>query len=204
MKHMQKTRLLRVLYDGFAKLEEWFVGGPHPHLVLRSTDSVAILLHDTVNHRILLVKQSRVAMIRKDNPDGLITEAVAGRFDVSLSPVELAVKEAFEEARAIIQESQVALLNYGEPVALSAGISTERSWLAYAAISPHQLTGNDTDVFGVPEEGEQIKRVWVSEETFLADDYVCEDVRVYAFRQHIKIMRLEQKFKDLGEAIFGR
>jgi hypothetical protein len=186
---IQKARLLRVLYDGFAKLEEWFVGGPHLHLVVRCSDSVAILLHDVVNHQFLLVKQSRAAMVRKDNPDGFITEAIAGRFDVSLGPVELAVKEAFEEAGAIIQESQVELLNQGEPMALSAGITTERSWLAYAAISPNQLTGNDTDVFGVEAEGEKIERVWVPETEI--DTFVCEDIRVLTLIQYVKIKSLK-------------
>lgn len=180
-----KSRLLRVIYDGFAKLEEWFVGGPHTHLVLRCTDSVAIMLHDVVNRRFLLVQQSRVAMIREDNPDGLITEAVAGRFDVKLGPKGLAIKEAKEEAGVIITENDVELLNDGKPMALSAGITTERSWLAYAAITPRQLTGNETDVFGVPEEGERIKRLWISEDDF--STFVSEDIRVLALVQHMII-----------------
>lgn len=180
-----KSRLLRVIYDGFAKLEEWFVDGPETHLVLRATDSVAIMLHDIVNKRFLLVRQSRVAMIREDNPDRLITEAVAGRFDVLLGPKGLAVKESFEEAGVIITEDDVELLNFGLSMALSAGITTERSWLAYAAITPKHITGNETDVFGVPEEGERITRLWISENDL--ETFVAEDVRVLALVQHMKI-----------------
>lgn len=134
-------------------------------------------------------------MVRKDNPDGYITEAIAGRFDVSLGPVALAVKEAFEEAGAIIQESQVELLNQGEPMALSAGITTERSWLAYAAISPHQLTGSDNDTFGLEVEGERITRMWISENDL--DTFVAEDIRVLTLVQHVKIKACYAKIGKL-------
>lgn len=191
--NIRKPYLLKILFDGFAKLESWWVDGPHPHLVLRSSDSVAILLHDVVNHRFLLVKQSRVAMIREDNPDGLITELIAGRFDVNLTPIELAIKESFEEAGAKILASQVELLNHGQPMALSAGISTERSWIAYAAITPDQLSGTDEAMFGLEEEGERIQRVWISESDL--DTFVAEDVRVLALVQHMLNKRLSNELE---------
>ena len=178
---------MRMLFDGFAKLELWWMSSKHSHLVLRSTDSVAILLHDVVNHRFLLVRQQRAAMIREDNPDGFIVELIAGRFDVNLGPIALAIKEAFEEAKVKIDASQVELLNFGKPMALSAGILTERCWLAYAAITPDQIFGNDTEVFGVVEEDERITRLWISEDEL--NTFVAEDVRVLTLVQHMMLKR---------------
>lgn len=192
-------RLLRVIFDGFAKLEEWIVGGPHTHLILRATDSVAILLYDETNERFLLVRQKRVSMIRKGNPKGFITEAIAGRFDVKLGPKALAIKEALEEAGATLTEHEVELLNNGKPMALSAGILTERSYLAFAIIKPEKLIGDDHDTFGVPEEGEAISRVWIPRKDINA--FEAEDVRVLALIQHLKLKLLE---RDLGKQAMAR
>lgn len=187
--------LVRTIYNGFFKLEEWDVGGPFTHVVLRGTDSVAGLLVDMTNERFLLVRQQRPAMIREDNPDGFITEAVAGRFDVNLGPKALMVKETKEEAGVEISEKDVELLNHGLPMALSAGATTERSYLAYVEIHPDAVDPDDQQQRGVADEGEAITRVWHSFDDIHDMNFDC--VRVLALVQHLKI-RLLQTFINQG------
>ncbi|MBX2813979.1 MAG: NUDIX hydrolase [Myxococcales bacterium] len=186
----------RILYDGFARLEAWKVPElSFEHLVLRSTDSVACVLVDKVANRVLLVRQQRPAIIRADNPLGVITELVAGRLDVDLGPKALAVKEAWEEAGVTLREDDIKLLNGGQPVALSGGILTERSYLAVAYISPEHLSGEDHDRFGREDEGEHIERRWMSLADFIADTTSHEDIRVWGAAQYLRAVHYENRLK---------
>lgn len=108
-------------------------------LVLRASDSVVGLLIDETNDRVLLVRQLRAPMVREDNLDGAITELTAGRFDVKLGPKALLVKEAREEAGVTLTEEEIELVNLGEPMALSAGILTERCFGGFAIIHPDRI-----------------------------------------------------------------
>ncbi len=175
-------KLEEVIFNGFIRLERWQPCSPFKSLVVRATDSVAGLLYDRTNHRVLLVRQQRAAMVRDDNQDGFIIEAVAGRFDYKTNPKALLVKEASEEAGVTITEDDVVLLNGGIPLALSAGVLTERSYLAYAEISLEAVA--EGEVFGVVEEGEHITRIWQDADAFIAETH--EDLRVWAFAQYLK------------------
>lgn len=166
-------------YEGFSKV--YNVQTPDGwREVVRVTDSVCILLYDATNDRVLLVRQARAAMAASGNPQGYITEAVAGRFDKNLGPKALAIAEAEEEAGVGITEDEVLLFNGGKPMALSAGILTERSYLAFARVNPERMETEDR-VFGV-DEGEKTSRVWIPAAEFLSDHYECEDVRVLTFK----------------------
>lgn len=176
---LEKTR---TIFDGFVKVEGWKAGMPHETLVIRTTDSVAGLLYDRTNSRVLQVSQQRAAMVRDDNPDGLIIECVAGRFDCDLGPEALLVKEALEEAGVHITEDDVELLNNGKPLALSAGILTERCYLAFAQIEPAMVAEGER--FGLAEEGEDITRLWVDAQLFINGTH--DDLRVWAFAQFLK------------------
>lgn len=193
--------LVRTIYNGFFKLEEWDVGGPFTHVVLRGTDSVAGLLVDMTHERFLLVRQQRPAMIREDNPDGFITEAVAGRFDVNLGPKALLVKEAKEEAGVEISEADVELLNHGLPMALSAGATTERSYLAYVEIHPDTVDPDDQQQRGVADEGEAITRVWHSFDDINTMHFDC--VRVLTLVQYLKIRLLEKSLREASKQFLG-
>ncbi len=185
----------KILYKGFISLESHQVEGvPFPILAVRSSDSVAGLLYDRNNHRVLLIRQKRVPMEREDNPSGAITELVAGRFDVNLGPKALLVKEAKEEAGVTLREEDVVLLNKGKPMALSAGILTERCYLAYAEIFAAQVTEGD-EGYGVAEEGESITRVWVDASDFINGNHpgLHECLRTFTLAQHLRLVMLGEE-----------
>lgn len=176
-----------ILYDGFFKLESHEVPGvKFPHIVLRASDSVAGLLYDRTNDRVLLVRQNRPAMERPDNEQGAITELVAGRFDVDLGPKALLVKEAKEEAGVDLAEADVTLLNGGVPMALSAGCLTERAYLAFAEITADKVDPEER-TYGLAEEGEAIGRVWVDADEFITGTHEC--VRAYALALWLHFFR---------------
>jgi len=166
-------------YDGFLKV--YVVETPQgPREVVYATDSISILLYNPDEKYLLLVRQPRAPMISPDNPEGYLVELVAGRFDVELGAKALAVKEAAEEVGAIIEESDVILLNGGKPLALSPGVLTERAYLAMARVDvPY---GEATDrVFGAADEGEEIQRIFMrfDEITDYLNSGKCEDLRVF-------------------------
>lgn len=176
-----------IVYDGFFKVVIIDVGnGPRERI--EASDSVNILLFDKVNKRIILARQVREAMIREDNPDGLITETAAGRFDVNLSPKALMVKEAKEEVGVTLTEDQIELLNFGYPMALLAGVITERAYLGFAEVTPDQIEQAER-VFGV-DEGEHIKRIYIPADQL--ETYICEDMRVFALIQYL-LRKLEKE-----------
>lgn len=183
-----------VYANNFLRVEEWIhaVTG-RPWYIVHVTDSVAGILHDVVNKRVLLIRSPHVAIQSKDNPTGECITPFAGRCDRLVTPKQLCIDEGAEEVGATIPEEAIVVLNNGVSMLLSVGIIPERTHLCYAQIKIDQLTGSDDDTFGLASEGEEIVRHWVSEEEFLADDYVCDDLRTLAFRQHIQIMRLKEE-----------
>ncbi|MCX6714510.1 MAG: hypothetical protein NTX72_01720 [Candidatus Uhrbacteria bacterium] len=193
---------VRVLYENkFLRLEEWEhpVTG-NPWYIVRCTDSVAGILHDVVNKRVLLIRSPHIAVQTDENPTGELITPFAGRFDRNVSPKQLCVAEGSEELGATIPEESIIVLNNGVSMVLSVGIIPERTHLCYAQITIDQLSGHDDDTFGLAGEGEEIIRHWVSEEEFLADTYVCVDLRVYAFRLYIQNMRLKEEIRRLKAA----
>ena len=107
------------VYDGFCKVEQNPVD---KHIRVRTTDSVAVIVFNKLLGTVVFVKQCRWPMVREDNPEGEITEVVAGRFDYSVSVEDLVVNELKEEAGIEITPDQVKILNGGKPLALSPGI----------------------------------------------------------------------------------
>lgn len=168
------------VYDGYYQVDVVTTPQGRKHEVVRATNSIGALFYCPSRGQVLLIRQSRVSMMTGDNPKGLITEGVAGRFDVHLSPEALLVKEAWEEVRVRITEDDVLLLNDGQPMAVCAGMTDERSYLAYVELEPEMIQGKD-GVFGAPGEGEAIIRVWMTLEEF--ECYQCEGVRVFALRE---------------------
>jgi len=167
----------KLLYEnGFISVDEHI---PTGYTVVRCTDAIAILIH-VKGRGILLVEQDRPAMITKDNPTGTLIEAVAGRFDVNLSPAALAVKEIEEEVGGAVQEDQIVFLNEGVPLAAGPGLITDKIVLAYAELNEAQVE-KDERTFGHAEEGEKIRRLFVP----LAElgDMTFHDMKTYALVQ---------------------
>jgi len=192
--NVQTPTHVRTVHKGFYWLELWDMPGvPYPCEVLRASDSVVGLLYDATNNRVLLVRQQRAPMVREDNPDGSITECVAGRFDVDLGPKALLVKEAMEEAGVEITEDDVFMLNDGVPMALSAGVLTERAYLCFAEIRPDKI--EEGDHARGADEGESVTRAWVTvKELDLMvtgkSDQHFEDVRVLTLVQFLMLRLL--------------
>lgn len=183
-------------FKGFVTVETWNGGEPFDTEVLRTTDSVVGLLVDETNERVLLVRQRRAAMVREDNPDGVIVELVAGRFDVDLGPNALLVKEAREEAGVKLNEDDVELVNLGQPMALCAGVLTERCWGAIAFIKTDQISEGD-EGYGIVQEGESISRVWVPILEFVDPTARHDDWRVWAMAQYLARFILSVALKNI-------
>ncbi len=154
----EKSRIR--VYDGFVKIEKVDVDGKHLLEVVVTTDSVAFLVHNVDTAEVLLVTQNRPAMIRPDNRDGTITEAAAGRFDKKIGIEGLILDELHQELGVVARVDQIRQLNDGEPLALSPGVLTERQYLAYVAVSDHQIDPTKRR-YGDPAEGESIIRRFI-------------------------------------------
>lgn len=172
----------RRIHDGYFKLD--VANTPHgKREFLVTTDSVTLLIYDLDRRGVYLVNQVREAMFRPDNMTARITEAVAGRFDVALGPIDLTIKEAKEEVDIDLAPDQITMLNGGRPMAKSPGSTTERAYLAYAEVRANQV-GPDRPSFGADGEGEDISRRFVTIEQ-LRYGYPCEDLCVFALIQYL-------------------
>lgn len=152
--------------------------------VLRSMDSISILIYDSVNRRIVLVRQPRASMMTDENPEGLITELVAGRIDKLWKLEDIIIDEVLQESGVSITKEDIVMLNHGIPMAVSSGALTEKTYLAFVRIKPDQMDPEER-VYGDREEGEQITRIFLSVDELA--EYVCEDLRVFALIQLVKL-----------------
>lgn len=168
------------VYDGFFKVDR--VETPDGiREVVQTTDSLSLLI--VCDGRAILVRQSRAAMMTEENPDGMITETCAGRFDGDYTPLELAVMEAEQETGIQVQPQNIDFLNGGRPMAVSAGAITERSYLAWAEIDGRLPRARKS--YGNPAEGERITRIELS--VGAIPQYLqgkCEDIRVFTLLSH--------------------
>lgn len=167
----------KLVWDGFYKVETVQIPGePFVREIVHATNSVNVLFYNLAERYVLLVRQPRLAMASDDNPEGMITETVAGRFDLEIGAKGLIIKEAMEEAGVEVNEDDIEMLNDGLPMALSAGCTTERAYLAICPIDTSMVEAQER-VFGNAEEGEQIQRLFIPFDDLV--DYQCEDLRVY-------------------------
>ena len=172
-----KEKFTPLLTRGFVSV---FEHTPTGYTIVRATDAIAILV-EVAGKGVLMVRQERPAMITEKNPQGMLTEVIAGRFDCNLSPKALAVKEIEEEAGISVSEDQIEILNGGKPLAVGPGLISDRIYLAYANIRPNQVSGTQT-VFGKPEEQEQTLRVFFTIKQL--ETMRFEDLKTYALVQY--------------------
>ncbi len=165
------TDLIRSVRTRFSQI---WIDPRNNHEVVECTDSLALLIHIEDQNKFVLLVEERLAMRTEENPAGKILGLVAGRFDNNQTPMELAVQEAREECGADITGEQIEFLNHGQPLGLSPGIITERSYLAFARIHSNQLEPDR--VFGLADENEKITRLLVTLEELRNMTY--DDVRV--------------------------
>jgi hypothetical protein len=169
-----------------------------PQTIFETSDSACVLVNITDKQQIMLVRQKREAMVRPTNPDGIITECLAGRFDKDETPSQLIHRESAEEAGISVKIENIEPLNQGYPMALSAGCLTELSYLMYVEITSNQMEEVER-TFGLADEGEEIIRVFISYGRL--ETFVCEDARVFGMIQWFKNRLLEQKIDELTRMI---
>jgi nudix-type nucleoside diphosphatase (YffH/AdpP family) len=110
-------------------------------------NGAAVLLYNADKGTVLLIRQFRLATVKKGNPSGLLVEACAGKTD-DLSPDETIIKEIWEETGYAVTHAEHVMSVYPSP-----GSFTERLELFVAAYSPEQKKG---DGGGLKDEGEDI------------------------------------------------
>ncbi len=205
---MPRFRKIETLHQNFLTINTWWNEKHHKLLVnIETSDSVVCLL--IVGNEVLLVRQHRPAMDREDNPDGPIVELIAGQEDSKEENRNggfktLVIQEALQEAGAIITEEDIEAINLEIPMALSAGVLTERCTGYLVNVTPDKIQKGDHVVRGVKDEGKHITRVRMSVEQFVSYATPHEDWRVYAMAQLLarrrleaKVMRLEEDYRQL-------
>lgn len=156
----------RLSYDGFFKLSEYkishklFNGGTSEVMsreIFERGDAVVMLPYDPVNDTLVFNEQFRPGVMGGDDSPWLL-EFVAGMFGENESPVEVAIREAQEEANLDIEEQNIyKIMEYYS----SAGGTSEKIHLYIAKVDSTGVGG----VYGLPEECEDIKIHVIKRET---------------------------------------
>jgi len=144
-------------YDGFFKVDEYKLthqqyDGTTSNIMTREIfergDAVVLMPYDPINDNIVLIEQFRVGAIKSSDTPWLL-EFIAGMFAENESPIDVAIREAKEEANLTISSSDV---NYVMKFLASPGGTSECVHLYVANINSNNVGG----VYGLPEEGEDI------------------------------------------------
>lgn len=159
--------------------------------VIHSTNAVAFLFADPVRKVVLLIEQSRDAMVRRGNPSGTIVEVPAGRRDLRIGIKGLVAKEAREEVGKRIKPQQVRLLNRGVPLASSPGVLTERVYLAYIETDLRSCMKDSSKTYGLAAHGERIRRRVVTYDEL--GRLTFEDMKTFALVQWFLKEQLQKK-----------
>lgn len=135
------------------------------HRIVRTTNAAAVLIFDRRSESVVLIEQDRSAMKTPDNPQGRVTEVVAGRFDIDGETVQVMLKREIKEETGIEieDESRIRIINWGKPMASSPGFATEQVYSAFVEVDldPDELK-RTKEIFGAVDEGEKITRKFVS------------------------------------------
>ena len=144
-------------FDGFFKINKFrfrhklFEGGTSEWVereIFERGDAVAVLPYDPINKKVVMVEQVRIGAL-SPNASPWLLEVIAGMIDKQQeSLVDVAQREALEEANLDISEL-TPMLNYLS----SPGGTTERLYLYLGIVDSTGVGG----VFGLPEENEDIK-----------------------------------------------
>jgi len=150
--HRKKTK-----YQGFFKLDEYHVShklfeGGTSNLLTREIfergDAVVLIPYDAKLDRLVLIEQFRPGALRTQQTPWLL-EFIAGMFGANESPVEVAIREAKEEANIDIDDKKIEkVMRY---LSSPGGIS-EEIHLFVADINSDEIGG----VHGLAEENEDI------------------------------------------------
>jgi ADP-ribose pyrophosphatase len=145
-----------IAYSGFFRLEKYWLthtlyGGGWSEEICRELfvrgSCVAVLLYDPHTDKVVLIEQFRAGAIL--NPDkAWLIEIVAGAIEEGETAVEVAHREAFEEAGCVIQELMLISEFYTTP-----GGMAERISLFCGKVDSTQITDG---IHGLEHEQEDI------------------------------------------------
>ncbi|GAA5130212.1 NUDIX domain-containing protein [Thalassotalea piscium] len=145
------------LYTGFFKFEQYNIqhrlyNGEMSELLSREIfergDAVVLMPYDPKTDSLVMIEQFRPGAIRENNSPWLL-EFVAGMFSPEESPVEVAVREAKEEANLDLNPSNITpVLKYLS----SPGGMTEQIHLFIGIVDTKGVGG----VYGLADEHEDI------------------------------------------------
>lgn len=146
-------------YQGFFKMNEYrlqhkLFSGKESETFSREIfergDAVVVMAYDVEQDKLLLIEQFRPGAIRGDDSPWLL-EFIAGMFDENESPIEVAIREAKEEANISLNSADLQpIMQYLS----SPGGMSERIHLYLAYFDSGQV--EDGAVYGLPEENEDI------------------------------------------------
>jgi ADP-ribose pyrophosphatase len=146
-------------YQGFFKMNEYSLqhklfSGDYSEVFTREIfergDAVVVMPYDKNLDQVLLIEQFRPGALRGEDSPWLL-EFIAGMFDVNESPVEVAIREAKEEADLILCDNDLRpIMQYLS----SPGGMSERIHLYLAHFDSTKI--NDGAIHGLPEENEDI------------------------------------------------
>ncbi|MGB1263224.1 MAG: NUDIX domain-containing protein [Cognaticolwellia sp.] len=144
-------------YQGFFALDEYkfrhkLYRGGYSELLTREVfergDAVALLPYDPVTDSVVLIEQFRPGALRSQTGPWQL-ELIAGMFSANEAPLDVAIREAKEEANLeVMPENVIKVMDY---LSSSGGMS-ECIHLYCASINSENISG----VFGLPDEGEDI------------------------------------------------
>lgn len=147
---------VKTVYHGFFRLEQYtlkhtlYAGGwsrPVQRELFRRGDCVAVLLYDPVCDAVVLIEQFRVgALLHRPVP--WLLEIVAGAVEEGETALEVAYREAREEAGCEIEELIEIRQFYTTP-----GGSSERITLFCGRVDSRHVAG----IHGLAEEDEDIR-----------------------------------------------
>jgi len=168
-KHLNKENMLRfnkthvkihqkeTKYQGFFKLDEYQIthelfNEGRSELISREIfergDAVVLIPYDAKNDNVVLIEQFRPGALRTQETPWLL-EFIAGMFDDNESPIEVAIREAKEEANIKIDEHRVEkVMRYLS----SPGGMSEEIHLFVGNVNSENVGG----VYGLAEENEDI------------------------------------------------
>jgi len=146
-------------YQGFFKMNEYSLqhqlfSGDYSEVFTREIfergDAVVVMPYDAKLDKVLLIEQFRPGALRGDDSPWLL-EFIAGMFDKNESPIEVAIREAKEEADLILCDNDLRpIMQYLS----SPGGMSERIHLYLAHLDSTKI--NDGAIHGLPEENEDI------------------------------------------------
>ncbi len=144
-------------YQGFFKVDEYalrhrlFNGGYSKVLsreIFDRGDAVVLMPYDAINDRVVFTCQFRPGALNREQTPWLL-EFIAGMFADNENPVDVAIREAKEEANLMLTPDNIQpIMQYFS----SPGGTNENIHLYLGLIDSTNIAG----VYGLPEEGEDI------------------------------------------------